>query len=92
MAGSRTSAGQSFALSSHFSLSFSFFTCPWKYRVYFLVLTCTWYCEVSCMMTLELEYFFLCSGWRHRCHAPQGVRPVLVGLDPQGPQGRTELR
>lgn len=24
-------------------------------------LTWTWYWEVSCMMTLELEYFFLCS-------------------------------
>lgn len=58
---------------------------------YFLVLTCTWYCEVSCMMTLELEYFFLCSGWRHRCHAPQRVRPSLVGLDPWGPRGRIEL-
>lgn len=23
--------------------------------------TSTWYCDVSCMIKLELEYFFLCS-------------------------------
>lgn len=30
------------------------------------ILTCTWYCEVSCIMTLELEYFFLCSAKKRR--------------------------
>lgn len=44
------------------------------------------------MMTLELEYFFLCSVWRDRCHAPQRVGPSLVGLDPQEAQRRTEMR
>ena len=33
-------------------------------------LTWTWYWEVSCMMTLELEYFFLCSEWGHASHSP----------------------
>lgn len=57
-----------------------------------LILTWTWYCDVSCMITLELEYFFLCSVWRDRCHAPQRVGPSLVGLDPQEAQRRTEMR
>lgn len=33
-------------------------------------LTWTWYWEVSCMMTLELEYFFLCSERGHASHSP----------------------
>lgn len=93
VAGPQTSMGQSFVLPSHFSLSLSFSTWPWSKgkRGSFLILTWTWYCDVSCMMTLELEYFFLCSGWRDRCHVPQREGPSLVGLDPQGPRRRGEL-
>lgn len=35
-------------------------------------LTWTWYWEVSCMMTLELEYFFLCSVQETLSFGPTG--------------------
>jgi hypothetical protein len=38
------------------------------------------------MITLELEYFFLCSGRTDGCHSPQGVRPIAP---PQSKWDRT---
>jgi len=50
-------------------------------------LTCTWYCDVSCMMTLEFEYFFRCSernknaNKTHYIHRlPRGKRRYLEFL------------
>lgn len=59
-------------------------------------LTWTWYWEVSCMMMLELEYFFLCSEQGVTSHSQQRAGPTALALGlgalagPQG--GRVEAR
>lgn len=45
----------------HFIISIYHWRKPLSPIKFHCILTCTWYCEVSCIMILELEYFFLCS-------------------------------
>lgn len=42
------------------------------------------------MMTLELEYFFLCSGWGHASHSPPraGPQPPILGPREDGAEAR----
>lgn len=52
-------------------------------------LTWTWYWDVSCMMTLELEYFFLCSARdKHQHRTSVTTRPGRAPHTRRGGGGR----